>query len=80
MLISTLGKKAFQLAGEIADGALSWMCPVPYLLDTGIPLLRKAATASGRSTLPPLVAHVPVTLSQDCDSVMAAGHKMFEMY
>jgi alkanesulfonate monooxygenase SsuD/methylene tetrahydromethanopterin reductase-like flavin-dependent oxidoreductase (luciferase family) len=49
VLISTLGKKAFQLAGEIADGALSWMCPVPYLLHTGIPLLRKAATANGRS-------------------------------
>ena len=28
MLISTLGKKAFQLAEEIADGALSWVCPV----------------------------------------------------
>ena len=80
VLISTLGKKAFQLAGEIADGALSWMCPVPYLLHTGIPLLRKAATANGRSHPPPLVAHVPVAISQDSDSVMAAGHKMFEMY
>jgi len=27
-----------------------------------------------------LVAHVPVALSQDHDSVMVAGHKMFEMY
>jgi F420-dependent oxidoreductase-like protein len=80
VLISTLGKKAFQLAGEIADGALSWMCPVPYLLHTGIPVLRKAATANGRSTPPPLVAHVPVAISQDHDSVMAAGHQMFEMY
>ncbi len=80
VLISTLGKKAFQLAGEIADGALSWMCPVPYLLHTGIPLLRKEATASGRSYHPQLVAHVPVALSQDRDSVMVAGHKMFEMY
>jgi len=80
VLISTLGKKAFQLAGEIADGALSWMCPVSYLLNTGIPLLRQAATANGRSNPPPLVAHVPVALSQDRDSVMAAGHKMFEIY
>jgi len=80
VLISTLGKKAFQLAGEIADGALSWMCPVPYLLHTGIPLLRKAATANRRSKPPPLVAHVPVALSQDRDSVMVAGHKMFDMY
>ena len=80
VLISTLGKKAFQLAGEIADGALSWMCPVPYLLHTGIPLLRKAATANGRSNPPPLVAHVAVALSQDHDSVTVAGHKMFDMY
>ena len=27
-----------------------------------------------------MVAHVPVAISQDRDSVMAAGHKMFEMY
>jgi hypothetical protein len=32
VLISTLGKKAFQVAGEIDDGALSWMCSIPYLL------------------------------------------------
>ena len=63
VLISTLGKKAFQLAGEIADGALSAMCPVPYLLRTGIPALRTAAAANGRSA-PPLVAHVMVALSR----------------
>ena len=80
VLISTLGKKAFQLAGEIADGALSWMCPVPYLLHTGIPLLHKAATANRRSKFPPFVAHVSVALSQDSDSVRVAGHKMFDMY
>src|SRR5215211_526538 len=48
ILISTLGIKAFQLAGEIADGALSWVCPVPYLIRTGIPALRTAAAAANR--------------------------------
>jgi F420-dependent oxidoreductase-like protein len=80
VLISTLGKKAFELAGEVADGALSWMCPIPYLLQTGIPSLRKAVAANGRSNTPPLVAHVPVAFSQDHNSVMVAGHKMFDMY
>ena len=80
VLISTLGKKAFELAGEVADGALSWMCPIPYLLQTGIPSLRKAAAANGRSNTPPLVAHVPVAFSQDHNCVMVAGHKMFDMY
>jgi F420-dependent oxidoreductase-like protein len=79
VLISTLGKKAFQLAGEIADGALSWVCPVSYLLDTAIPALRTAAAANGRSA-PPLVAHVMVALSQDHHSVMAAGHGALDMY
>ena len=79
VLISTVGKKAFQLAGEIADGALSSMCPVSYLLHTGIPALRTAAAANGRSA-PPLVAHVSVALSQDRHSVMAAGHRVLDMF
>src|SRR6266496_1666547 len=74
VLISTLGRKAFELSGEIADGAISWMCPIPYLLRTGIPALRTAAAANGRSA-PPLVAHVMVAFSQDRHSVLAAGHQ-----
>jgi F420-dependent oxidoreductase-like protein len=80
ILISTLGIKAFQLAGEIADGALSWVCPVPYLIRTGIPALRTAAAAANRRSMPPLVAHVPVALSQDRDTVLAAGHQLLDMY
>jgi alkanesulfonate monooxygenase SsuD/methylene tetrahydromethanopterin reductase-like flavin-dependent oxidoreductase (luciferase family) len=79
VLISTLGKKAFQLAGQIADGALSWVCPVPYLLRTGIPALRTSAAAVGRSA-PPLVAHISVALSEDRGSVLAAGHQMLDFY
>jgi F420-dependent oxidoreductase-like protein len=80
VLISTLGKKAFQLAGEIADGALSWMCPVPYLLRTGIPALCTAAAAVGRSAAPPLVAHISVALTEDRRSVLSAGHQMLDFY
>lgn len=52
VLVSTLGEKAFQLAGQLADGALSWVCPVPYLLHTGIPALRTLASAFGRAAPP----------------------------
>jgi F420-dependent oxidoreductase-like protein len=78
VLISTLGVKAFQLAGEIADGALSSVCPIQYLLRTGIPALRTAAAANGRSA-PPLVANVSVVLSQDRDSVIAAGRQSLDI-
>ena len=79
MLISTLGEKAFQLAGQVADGALSWVCPVPYLLHTGISALRASSAAVGRAA-PPLVAHVPVALSEDLGSVLDGGHQMLDFY
>jgi alkanesulfonate monooxygenase SsuD/methylene tetrahydromethanopterin reductase-like flavin-dependent oxidoreductase (luciferase family) len=80
VLISALGVKAFQLAGEIADGALSSLCPVQYLIRTGIPALRTAAAAANRQSAPPLVAYISVALSQDRDSVLAAGHQSLDMY
>ena len=79
VLISTLGEKAFQLAGQIADGALSWVCPVPYLLRTGIPALRTSAAAVGRSA-PPMVAHILVALSDDRNSILSAGHQLLDFY
>jgi alkanesulfonate monooxygenase SsuD/methylene tetrahydromethanopterin reductase-like flavin-dependent oxidoreductase (luciferase family) len=72
LLISALGEKAFRLAGEIADGAISWVCPVPYLLDTGLPALQAGAQAQHRP-VPPLVAHIPVAMSTDEAAVQAAA-------
>ena len=79
IFISTLGKKAFHLAGQIADGALTWVRPAPYLINIGIPALRASASASGRSA-PILVAHVPVALSEDRKSVLSAGHRFLDFY
>ena len=69
----------FNSAGQIADGALTWVSPVSYLLDTGIPTLRSSVTAVGRSA-PPLIAHVPVALSEDRISVLSAGHRYLDFY
>jgi alkanesulfonate monooxygenase SsuD/methylene tetrahydromethanopterin reductase-like flavin-dependent oxidoreductase (luciferase family) len=80
IFISTLGKKAFQLAGQIADGALTWVCPIQYLINTAIPALRSSASAAGRSAPPIVVAHVPVALSEDQDSVLSAGHRFLDFY
>jgi alkanesulfonate monooxygenase SsuD/methylene tetrahydromethanopterin reductase-like flavin-dependent oxidoreductase (luciferase family) len=79
VLISTLGEMAFQLAGRIADGALSWVCPLPYLLHTGIPALRASAAAVGRSA-PPMVAHVLAALGEDRNSILSAGHQLLDFY
>src|SRR5687767_11632703 len=46
LLVSALGEGAFRLAGEISDGAISWNCPVPYLLDVALPMLRDGARSA----------------------------------
>src|SRR5712691_11522383 len=59
VMISALREGSFRLAGELADGAISWVCPWPYLRDKALPAMKAAAQAAGR-TVPPLIAHVPV--------------------
>lgn len=79
LLISALGEKAFRLAGEIADGAISWVCPVPYLLDTAVSALRAGAQAQHRP-VPPLVAHIPVAMSTDEAATQAAAMQRISFY
>ncbi len=67
------------LAGEIAGGAISWVCPVPYLLDTALPALRAGAQAQHRPA-PPLVAHIPVAISSDEAAVEAATKSRISFY
>jgi F420-dependent oxidoreductase-like protein len=79
ILISALREGAFRLAGEIADGAISWLCPVPYLLNKALPALRAGAEASQRP-VPPLVAHVLVALSEDENAAQDAARKRIRSY
>src|SRR5262249_2477924 len=52
ILVSTLAPGAFQMAGELSDGALSWNCPVPYLLKTALPALQEGAMQVQRPAPP----------------------------
>lgn len=79
VLLSTLREGAFRLAGEVGDGALSWLCPVPYLLQAAAPALRAGAAAAGRAA-PPLVAHLSVALSDDREAALAAARQTVRRY
>jgi F420-dependent oxidoreductase-like protein len=79
ILIAALGQSAFQAAGELADGALTWMCPVPYLQKVGIPALQAGARQALRSA-PPVVAHVPVALHTERQIVLEAARKRLGYY
>lgn len=77
--ISALRAGAFRLAGEVADGAISWVCPVPYLVSVARPALEAGARAAGRPA-PPLIAHVPVVLHEDRAEVRVAARQQLGTY
>jgi alkanesulfonate monooxygenase SsuD/methylene tetrahydromethanopterin reductase-like flavin-dependent oxidoreductase (luciferase family) len=74
--VSALSPKSYQVAGEIADAAISWMAPIRYLAETGLENLRTGAGEVGRD-VPPLIAHVPVVVTADRDrAVELAGNEL----
>jgi alkanesulfonate monooxygenase SsuD/methylene tetrahydromethanopterin reductase-like flavin-dependent oxidoreductase (luciferase family) len=77
--ISALRPNAFRLAGEIADGAISWVTPVDYLVKTALPAVQAGADAAGRRR-PPLIAHVPVMVSTDREAARTAFRNQFPYY
>lgn len=67
IMASALRPGAFETCGELADGAISWVCPHFYLRDTAVPAMQRGAEAAGRET-PPLIAHAPVCVTEDLEA------------
>lgn len=79
ILIAALRERAFALAGEISDGAIAWMCPVPYLLERCVPALKAGALSAGRPP-PPLVAEIMVALGSGVTSATNLARERVEAY
>ncbi len=77
--MSALRRNAFVLAGELADGAITWVTPVDYIVQTGIPALQEGAERAGRER-PPVIAHVPVAVSTDRAAARNAFRAQFPVY
>lgn len=77
--LSALRRQAFELAGEIADGAITWLCPATHVRDVGLPGLRAGAERAGRAA-PPLVMHVPVCVLDDATAAREAMRRQFGFY
>src|SRR5229473_6558862 len=71
VMASALQRDSFALCGEEADGAISWVCPGPYLRDVALPAMRVGAERVGRP-VPPLIAHAPVCVHDQAAEVYAA--------
>jgi len=79
VMASALRPNGFRVCGELADGAISWVCPLPYLRDVAVPAIREGAARAGRP-VPPLIAHVPVAVSEDIDAVRKAAARQIGFY
>jgi F420-dependent oxidoreductase-like protein len=71
VMASALQEGSFELCGELADGAISWVSPAEYLRDTALPAMRRGSDSTGRET-PPLIAHAPVCVHDNADEARAA--------
>ncbi len=79
VMASALRENGFRLCGELAEGAISWVCPLPYLRDVAVPAIKEGAAKAGREA-PPLIAHVPVCVSTDLDAVREGARKQLGLY
>jgi alkanesulfonate monooxygenase SsuD/methylene tetrahydromethanopterin reductase-like flavin-dependent oxidoreductase (luciferase family)/predicted ester cyclase len=59
VLLAALQPRMARVAGETADGCLTWLAPPDYLRETLVPALAAGAAAAGRPR-PRIVALVPV--------------------
>lgn len=79
VMASALQPRSFALCGELADGAITWLCPAAYVRDVALPALRGGAERGGRPA-PPLVMHVPVCVQEDGAGVRETVRRQYSGY
>ena len=79
LMASALRSASYEFCGARGIPALSWVCPAAYLRDSALPAMQRGAERAGLET-PPLIAHVPVCLSDDRDAVRDAVRAQLSNY
>ena len=79
LMASAAGLRAFELCGEVSDGAISWVAPRRYLVDQALPALRRGAEAAGRP-VPPLIAHVPMVVDAERQAAQSRAREQLAPY
>lgn len=79
IMAAALRPRAYEVCGEVADGAISWVSPPEYLRDVALPAIQRGADKAKRAA-PPLVMHLPVCVHEDGDEVLAATRQQLATY
>ena len=79
ILISALAPLMLRVAGEVADGTITWMAGVTALRQHVVPRITEAATNAGRPS-PRVVVGVPVAVTDDQAAGRATAAEAFQIY
>lgn len=64
ILLAALSPRMVELAGELADGVVFWLCPPAWIRDVGVPALERGRRRTGGTLADfTIVAAVPVALA-----------------
>lgn len=77
VFLSANRPKAFQLAGEVADGVMSSWEPISYLREIALPALRRGAEQARRPR-PRLIGHIAVIPTEDRDTAFHVAYQTWE--
>ena len=79
VLISALAPMMLRIAGELADGTITWMTGPKTLAEHIVPRINSAAEEAGRPK-PRVIAALPVAVTDDPDAARETASRLFEMY
>jgi F420-dependent oxidoreductase-like protein len=71
--LAALSRNMLELAGEIADGVVLWLCSPGYVRDVAVPALERGRRRAGKTLADfEIVAAVPLAISDDAPGALAA--------
>jgi alkanesulfonate monooxygenase SsuD/methylene tetrahydromethanopterin reductase-like flavin-dependent oxidoreductase (luciferase family) len=79
--LAALSVKMLELAGEIADGVVLWLCPPAYVRDVAVPALERGRRRAGKPLAGfEIVAAVPLAVADDRAAALAAFRGELKRY
>jgi len=73
IVLAALSHRMCELAGEIADGAVLWLCPPAYVRDVALPALERGRRRAGKTLEGfEVVAAVPLAVTGDPAAALGA--------
>ena len=79
--LAALSRNMLELAGEIADGVVLWLCSPGYVRDVAVPALERGRARAGKTLAGfEIVAAVPLAISDDAPAALAAFRAELSRY